>query len=306
MISPPVGPYRIERDSTSRTITYTAGFYTYERNDSGQGILRFEGADGKTFVFTLEAGPSMRIRASVAGADDSLTGWPGMPDTLLEGSSLPVLLPIPPSWSAAIEIETDVAPEDIDGFEARIPTPADPETPEAPRLGLFQSHLLGETWDQAFIGPDGEDSLAIAHNYSYSKIGRNRATVTFTWQRSPLGAGTELTPFQQYLLESTWVFDIRFHTEDSGTSELTITRDGDAPIKIHQFLDLKAGTSITDSFPEELALPGRSTTGFGRRHQRSADRANNEYRVHWGKRSSDLPCPQSRDTTCQLFCRGLA
>lgn len=247
--------YRIERDPAARTITYTAGSYAYERNESGQGILTFEGRDGKTFVFTLEAEPSTGIQVSVAEPDGSLPGWPGMPDTLLEGSSLPVLLPIPPSWSAAIEIETDVAPQDIDGFEGRIPTPANPDTPDAPRLGLFQSHLLGDVWDRAFIGPDGEDSLAIAHNYNYSKIGRNRATVTFTWERSKLGGGTPLTEFQQHLLGSTWVFDIRFHTEDSASVTITLKVEGESPVTTHRFLDLKAGTNTTDSFPEELLLP---------------------------------------------------
>ena len=53
------------------------------------------------------------MQVTVADPDGNLPGWPGMPDALLEGSSLPVLLPIPPSWSAAIEIETDVAPEDV-------------------------------------------------------------------------------------------------------------------------------------------------------------------------------------------------
>ena len=255
--------YRVEWSEEHRAPLYTLGTYTYQHSGPSQGILTYKGDLGETFVFTLDFLPSGRMQVTVADADGNSPGWPGMPDTLLEGSSLPVLLPIPPSWSAAIEIETDVAPEDIDGFEERIPTPANPENPDAPRLGLFQRHLLGEIWDTAFIGSDGEDSLAISHNYSYIKIGRNRATVTFTWQLSELGEGTPLTPLQQYLLGSTWVFDIRFRTEDSGTLELTITREGDTPITLRRFLDLKAGSSSTDAFPDELELPDEAPQASG-------------------------------------------
>ena len=49
----PGNAYRIERDPDARTITYTAGSYSYEKTGTGQGVLTFEGKDGKTFVFTL-------------------------------------------------------------------------------------------------------------------------------------------------------------------------------------------------------------------------------------------------------------
>ena len=241
--------YRIERDTTARTITYTNGSYTYEMSESGQGILKFEGADDKTFVFTLEPGPSSGLQVSVTEPDGGLPGWPGMPETLIQGGSQPVLLPIPPSWSAAIEIETDVAPEDIDGLAERIPLPDGTES----RIGLVQGLLLGEVWEEAFKDSDGNTSLAIAHNMTYSKVGRNRAMVTITWERD--GTNEALTDLQQKLLDSTFVFDLRFHTEDSASMTSTITLPGQPAIRDDAFIDLKFGTDTTESFPEELSLP---------------------------------------------------
>ena len=120
---------------------------------------------------------------TVADADGNSPGWPGMPDTLLEGSSLPILLPIPPSWSAAIEIETDVAPEDWDGLEDRMPDPASPADPDDPRADIGERLLLGEVWDRAFIGADGFASSPLAWTPVYTKLGRNRAvwTISFSW-----------------------------------------------------------------------------------------------------------------------------
>ncbi len=251
--------YRIERDPDARTITYAAGSYFYERTGPARGVLTFKGRDGKTFVFTLDVQPSGRMQMTVADPDGNSPGWPGMPDTLLQGSSLPVLLPIPPSWSAAMEVESDIAPEDFAELELRIP-----ENPDNPSSRV-QSLLLGDTWDRAFMG----GSLAFAHDYSYRKIGRNRATLTITWELTrELADGTSPTPLQQSLLGTGWVFDIRFGTEDSATFELTITREEGGPITLRRFLDLKAGSSSTDTFPDELTLPdeppqesGQDSTG---------------------------------------------
>ena len=238
----PGNAYRIERDPAARTITYTPGSYSYEKTGAAQGVLTFEGNDGKTFVFTLDVQPSGRMQVTVADADGNSPGWPGMPDTLLKGSSLPILLPIPPSWSAAIEIETDVAPEDWDELEDRIPTPASPADPDRPRLDIGERLLLGDVWDRAFIGSDGSASSPLAWTPVYRKLGRNRAvwTISFSWCGEACGSEHNISDFQRSLAGTTWVFDISFLTEDSGNIEVTLQREGESPATLHRFLDLKA------------------------------------------------------------------
>ena len=256
--------YRIGWDEELRLPEYTLGTYTYQSSSSSQGILTFEGDDGKTFVFTLDVQPSGRMQVAVTDPDGNSPGWPGMPDTLLAGSSLPVLLPIPPSWSAAIEIETDGAPEDWGGLQGRIPTPASPADPDCPRCDIAERLLLGSVWDRAFIGSDGSENSPLAWTPVYRKLGHNRAvwTISFSWS-TVNDVEDNVTEFQRALEGSTWVFDISFLTEDSGTIKVTIKQEGKAPITLHRFLDLKVGSSSTDSFPDELELPAEAPQASG-------------------------------------------
>ena len=69
--------------------------------------------------------------------------------------------------------------------------------------------------------------------------------------------------FQRALEGSTWVFDISFLTEDSGNIEVTIKQEGESPITLDSFLDLKAGSSSTDTFPDELTLPDEAPQASG-------------------------------------------
>ena len=263
----PGNAYRFRRDPDTRVRTYIPGSYSYEKTGPAQGVLTFEGDDGKTFVFTLDVQPSGRMQVTVADADGNSPGWPGMPDTLLEGSSLPILLPIPPSWSAAIEIETDVAPKDWDELEDRIPTPASPADPDCPRCDIAAERLLlGDVWDRAFTGADGSRSSPLAWTPVYRKLGRNRAvwTISFSWCGEVCGSEDNISEFQRALEGSTWVFDISFLTEDSGTIEVTIKQEGESLITLDNFfLDLKAGSSSTDSFPNELTLPDEAPQASG-------------------------------------------
>ena len=62
---------------------------------------------------------------------------------------------------------------------------------------------------------------------------------------------------------TTWVFDISFLTEDSGNIEVTLQREGESPTTLRRFLDLKAGSSSADSFPDELTLPDEAPQASG-------------------------------------------
>ncbi len=282
--------YRIERNPEGCGGCYLGhypGSYSYEKTGAAQGVLTFEGNDGKTFVFTLDVQPSGRMQVTVADAEGNSPGWPGMPDTLLEGSSLPVLLPIAPSWSAAIEIETDFAPEDIDALSERIPTPADPDDVDEPRLYLVERLLLGDVWDRLLRmsrtprpdlrAPDGEAAdLTFSWTPTYEKLGRNRAvwTISLSWSVCSSASGIchdvdwddpsiSEVEFERGLHGTTWVFDISFLTEDSGTIEGTAQEEGESPITFELLLDLKAGSSSTDSFPDELELPDEAPQASG-------------------------------------------
>ena len=102
----------------------------------------------------LDVQPSGRMQVTVADADGNSPGWPGMPDTSCwRAASLPILLPIPPSWSAAIEIETDWGSQGhgCTELEGRIPTPAEPRRipiAHEPSEDLAAERLLlGDVWD---------------------------------------------------------------------------------------------------------------------------------------------------------------
>ena len=78
------------------------------------------------WVFTLDFEPSGNMRVTITDEEGEPSAWPGMPHLDLALGGQPILLPIPPSWSAAIAIETDFAPKDWNSLEDRIPTPRNP------------------------------------------------------------------------------------------------------------------------------------------------------------------------------------
>ena len=169
--------YRIGRDPDSGLPLWTLGEYTYENTGPSQGVLTFRADDGKNHRFTLNVEPSGRMQITISDPDGGVPEWPGMPDTALGPEAPTILLPIPPSWSAAIEIETDAAPEDWSGIEDQIPLPLESGSTYVSLEDVLQ---LGDTLSTA-----NSETAVIGYSPDYRKIGRNRATLVVSWETIP-------------------------------------------------------------------------------------------------------------------------
>ena len=228
--------YTVERQPGTGLPVWTPGRYTYENDGPSRGVLTFQGVDGNSFEFTLEFEPSGNIRATIADTDGVASRWPGMPHLDLTFGAQPVLLPIPPSWPAAIAVEVDFVPEDdstITGLRERF-------VPD------FGSLLVGSMG----LHLDTGDVL---------KVGPNR--VLFSWEftrRNPeVFDGLEEPERSRKLAlnGSKWTVDLAFTSDDAVKFTLTVSREGELPIVVEGVLDLKGNDFNPDEFPEELLLP---------------------------------------------------
>ena len=148
---------RFEYDSHGRPYREILGKYTYRNTGPSQGVLTFEGNDENTYVFTLDVEPSGNMRVTITDSEGEPSIWPGMSHLDLTLGAQPVLLPIPPSWSAAIAIETDAAPDDYAAFEDLLSS----HNPEHRRA--YDPDLIWET----LFGADAD--------------GLNNATFSYQW-----------------------------------------------------------------------------------------------------------------------------
>ena len=237
------------------------GDYTYENNGPSQGVLTFALRGGDTWVFTLDFEPSGNVRVTITDPDGNDAVWPGSLHEDLTLGAQPILLPIPPSWSAAIAIETDVAPEDWNGLEALIPTPSDPAFPISPRDNLLERTLFGGLSESLFKSerncPDGH-CPGVGYAFGYDKLGHNRARVTIEFNdvRERFPETYELLSEDEKTVSgSTWVFVLTFTSDGAAIFTLTITKEGYLPTVIEGFVDFDGDSINVDEFPDELLLP---------------------------------------------------
>ena len=229
---------------------YAYGDYTYESTGPSQGIVRVtDRFTQEVWSFALDVEPSGNIRVTITPPDGGASVWPGMEHLDLTLGAQSVLLPIPPSWSAAIAIESDSAPADIDGLHELARGTCAEDTQPAMCV------LLGNIWDRAFIGPEGEVSPALVHDHSYRRVGRNRGTVTVTWTVSHGINRRDLSQLQNELLGTTWVFDLTFTADGAARYVRTITKDGYLPHVQEGFADFTGDGIDLDTFPDELLVP---------------------------------------------------
>ena len=246
--------WRVGRTDTGLPI-YTYGEYTYENTGPSQGVVRFHTIVGDNYEFTLDFEPSGNMRVTITDSEGEPSIWPGMSHLDLTLGAQPVLLPIPPSWSAAIAIETDAAPDDYLAFLNRLesynPPPTDPFV-----------HDPDVVWETLF-GADAIDAVERVAEYGnstgYRKIGRNRAQITFTFDDHLSDGGDYSTrPWsseEQEFVNSEWVFDIIFLSDDSVLFTATRLQEGRQPIVRRGFIDLTGGRVNLNEFPPELLLP---------------------------------------------------
>ena len=261
--------YRVGRDPESGLPEYQFGEYTYESTGPSQCVLTFRGGDGKDHKFTLAFEPSGKVRVTISDLNSNAPVWPGMPDAGLGLAASPVLLPIPPSWSAAIAIEIDIAPEDLDSMAVHIEKLRDPDySPPDLDRGFYSSAdvlyrtLLGRVYDDGFGGSDTENPEAGAEAISlgpldYTKIGPNRAIVTFSWSRNTASYASDSVPteFQKELIGTTWVYDLTFTSDGAAKYTRTISKEGYRPAVEDGAVDFRGDSITVDEFPDELALP---------------------------------------------------
>ena len=240
--------YTVGRQPGTGRRVWTLGRYTYENDGPSRGVLTFQGDDGSSFEFTLEFEPSGNIRATIADTDGVASTWPGMPHLDLTLLAQQIWLQIPPSWTDAIAVETDFAPSDWEDwyFDRQQRHQSLPDDWEPLLFGELYSRLVaGET--------DGLKYLMVA---GYEKIGRNRASITVSFEATRPDQDdyyNNLDDFQRSLFDSTWQFDLTFNADGVAEVTLTIRKEGHLPTVVRGFVDIN-GVDF-DEFPEELRLP---------------------------------------------------
>ena len=246
--------YTVGLDKDAGQPHYVVGKYTYMNTGPSAGVLTFRDDFGGSYTFALEFGGSGSMRATIEAPGGGASVWPGMPHLDLTLGAQPVLLPIPPSWSAAIAIETDVAPDDWDGLEDRIPTPRSPVHPTSPRDNLLVRTLF-EGWANAVAGGGDYENMGLSYTFGYEKLGRNRAIISFDFREQFTDDYDEFDQLQQTLIGSIWVFDLTFTSDGAAKYTLTITKDGHLPTVLDEVVDFHGDGINVDEFPEELLLP---------------------------------------------------
>ena len=210
--------------------------------------------------------PAMSV-ITTTDFDGNVTVWPGSLHVDLTLGAQPMLLPIPPSWSAITAIETDVAPEDWRELEDRIPTPSDPVWPDSPRSNLLQRTLLGEFSDAALgnLNYPG-DSNGVPHSFRYQRLGHNRAIATFVFDDAEHLSPSIYNSYdetQKGLNGSTWVFELTFTSDGAAQYTLTITKEGELPTVAESIADFTGAGIDLDEFPNELTLPDNPPQASG-------------------------------------------
>ena len=230
----PGNGYTVGRDSATGLPRWTVGEYTYMNTGPTTGVLTFRDDFGSSYTFALEFGGSGSMRATIEAPGGGASVWPGMPHLDLTLGAQPVLLPIPPSWSAAIE--ADFAPE-----------PANTDRVRGELLRRFFPSNVLDTNGGLNYRPD------------YLRLGRNRAiqTIEFPWRDPKLISGRDEaeTARRLTLNGTTWSFDLTFTSDGAARFTLTITKEGHLPTIVEGIVDFHGDGISVDEFPEELVLP---------------------------------------------------
>ena len=240
----PGSAWRVTRDPSTGLPHYTDGDYTYENTGPSQGKLTFRDAVGDSSVFTLDFEPSGNMRVTVADEEGEPATWPGI---FHSDPALDLQLPIPPSWWAAVAIETDYAPESGPG-----PIVVD---------GL--SEVFGPGRDVGLLGTDlyvrldsgPTNGLTFLYRTHYEKIGRNRGVITFRFDLEDETKIENLDEFQKGVYGSTWVFDLVFTSDGAARYTLTATKEGQVPLVKQGFIDFNGDSINLNEFPEEVLPP---------------------------------------------------
>ena len=229
--------WTVVHDRETRTTTWHPGTYEYENTGPSTGVLTFRAKGGGELEFTLDFEPSGNVRATVVDlGGNAAEYWTGISHLDLTLGAQPILLPIPPSWPAAIAVEVDFVPADDSIF-----------------IGLRERFV-----PDFFSLTQGSTGLDF-HTGDVVKVGPNR--VLFSWEftrRNPqLFEGLEEPERSRKLAlnGSKWTVDLVFTSDDAVSFVLTVAKEGNLPLVLKGVLDLKGDEVNLAEFPEELLLP---------------------------------------------------
>ena len=234
--SPGIG-FRVGRTPATGLTGWFTGEYTYMNTGASTGVLTFRDDIGGSYTFTLEFGGSGTVRATIEAPGGGASVWPGIPHLDLTLGAQPVLLPIPPSWSAALAIEADFAPEDV----------------------IAAAGVRGELRKRFFPYDISDSGGGLNFRQDYLRLGRNRAiyTVEFPWLDPKLIYGRDEAQAARRLSlnGTTWSFVLTFTSDGAARFTLTVNKEGFLPTVVEGVVDFHGDGISVDEFPEELLLP---------------------------------------------------
>ena len=211
------------------------GDYTYEKTGPSQGVVTLTTGGGEVWTFTLDFEPWGNVRATIVDSEGGTAVWPGTPHVDLALGAQPILLPIPPSWSAAIAVEADYA-----------------------RVESHASDIENELLKRFFpdltnlVGGDGD----INYRRERAGLGRNRFAFVVSFPRLDTNQVYGGNLIRKLTLNgSEWTFVVTITSDGWAEFSLTVTKEGELPRTGESFVDFTGEGIDLDEFPEELLLP---------------------------------------------------
>ena len=240
----PGNGYTVGRDPETGLSLWTLGEYSYGSTGPSSGVVSFLTDAGDSFEVTLEFESSGNVRATIDQTGGNGSGWSGMPHLDLTLGAPTVLLPIPPSWTAAIA----VADEFVDRSE-----------------GAVRRELLRRFFPDLVKLESGYAGLN--YRQDYVRVGRNRAVQTFSFPRRDPQLFDGLDPTERArklaLNGTEWSFVVTFTSGGGADFSLRVVKDGLVPTLAEGFVDFSGDGVSLEEFPDELQLPDEAPQASG-------------------------------------------
>ena len=240
---PEKGVARVFRFDEDESVGEYYGDYTYQRTGPSQGVVTLTMRGGGVWTFTLDFEPWGNVRATIADLEGGTAVWPGTPHVDLALGAQPILLPIPPSWSAAIAVEADYA-----------------------RVESHASDIENELLKRFF--PDLTNLVSGDGGINYRReragLGRNRFAFVVSFPRLDTNQVYGGNSNRKLALNgSEWTFGVTITSDGGAEFSLTVTKEGELPLTGEGFVDFTGGGIDLDEFPEELLLPDEPPQASG-------------------------------------------
>ena len=240
---PEKGVARVFRFDEDESVGEYYGDYAYQRTGPDQGVVTLTMRGGGVWTFTLDFEPWGNVRATIVDSGGGTAVWPGTPHVDLALGVQPILLPIPPSWSAAIAIEADYA-----------------------RVESHASDIENELLKRFF--PDLTNLISGDGGINYRReragLGRNRFAFVVSFPRLDTNQVYGGNSNRKLALNgSEWTFVVTITSDGGAEFSLTVTKEGELPLTGEGFVDFTGDGIDLDEFPEELLLPDEPPQASG-------------------------------------------